>query len=117
MTAGIFNFDIEKGIQFKNTLTINIDGQPYDLTNYTAKLQIRETIKSSAALLTLTDGDGLTLGDDAGTIEIVISPDDTNAFTVNEVVYDLRLTDGDGVNVLSLIEGRIAIKPRVTRGS
>lgn len=115
MTAGVLNFTVERGIQFQKTLTITENGAAYDLTNFTAKMQLREQVNSSSALLTLTSGSGLTLGGTAGTIIITIPAAQSNAIDVPKAVYDLQLTNGSSINVLSLVGGTITFKQKVTR--
>jgi hypothetical protein len=88
---------------------------PVDLTNYTARMQIRPDINSSTILVTLTEANGgIVLGGTKGTVQIVIADTVTAAFTFTTAVYDLDLTDSNGV-VTRLLQGVITLDSAVTR--
>ncbi len=89
------------------------DGNPIDLTNYTAKMQARKTVGSTAVLMTATDGDGLVLGGVAGTIDIQLSPTQTS-INNRENVYDLEVTSPTGF-VTTLTQGLFEVVQDVTR--
>jgi len=67
---------------------------PMDLTGYGASMVIRECAKDSAMLLELTEGNGITLGDKAGTIDIEITAEQASNLTVGDNVYEIELRDG-----------------------
>jgi hypothetical protein len=88
---------------------------PVNLTGYTARMQIRETVESTATLHSMTTEDGgITLGGAAGTITLLISATDTAAFTFESGVYDLELVAGDGT-VTTVIEGNVCLVSETTR--
>ena len=66
---------------------------PVDLSTYGATMVIRECAEDSATLLTLTSGNGITLGAD-GTIEITITATQASNLTVGENVYEIELSQG-----------------------
>ena len=120
MSAGQFNFSIEKGtsppivITYKDSL-----GNPIDLTGYTAKMQVRPVAGSSTVILDLTSlsvpGPAtLILGGTAGTVSFAISPATTRAITAMTGVYDLELTPPSGLT-FRLLQGAISFIPEVTQ--
>jgi hypothetical protein len=88
---------------------------PVDLTGFTARMQIRETVDATAVLKSLTtENGGITLGDTAGTVDLLISATETAAFTFGNAVYDLELIDGSGI-VTRLLSGNVSLSKEVTR--
>lgn len=88
---------------------------PIDLTDYTARMQIRADIDSTAALLSLTtENGGITLGDEDGTITLYIAADVTEEIDWDCAVYDLELVTDDDI-VTRLLQGRITISKETTR--
>jgi hypothetical protein len=78
-------------------------------------MQIRPDINSSTILVTLTEANGgIVLGGTKGTVQIVIADTVTAAFTFTTAVYDLDLTDSNGV-VTRLLQGVITLDSAVTR--
>lgn len=102
-----------QGSTFSKTLTWNIDGVPVNLTGYTARMQVRSTYASATALVTLTNGSGITLGTTNGQITLTISAVATAAIAAGNYVYDLELTSGS--TVTRLLEGQFIVSPEVTR--
>ena len=88
---------------------------PVNLTGFTARMQIRETVESTAVLHSLTtENGGITLGGAAGTIALTISATDTAAFTFDTAVYDLEVVSGGGV-VTEIASGAVLMNNEVTR--
>lgn len=87
--AGNYDITIEKGADYDVTITWG--NPPVDLTDYTAKLEIRDRKGGSVLYETLTETDGITLGGVAGTIALHIEAADTAAYTFSRAVYDLKL--------------------------
>jgi hypothetical protein len=88
---------------------------PIDLTGWTARMQIRSEIDSTTVLISLTtENGGIALGDDAGTIELYISAEDTADIDWDCAVYDLELVNIDD-EPDRILAGRITISDEVTR--
>jgi hypothetical protein len=113
------DFCADQGATFKRTMTWRDSaGVPVDLTNYTAKFQVRPAYGSASALLDLTP----TLGGAAGTIVVVATDEETGALTVPDTggtppelfaVYDLLLIAPDGTQ-RRLLEGQFIVSRRVS---
>ena len=88
--------------------------QPVDLTDYTARMQIREKITSSTVIKELTTANGgITIDNTNKTISIYISAADTALFTFKTAVYSLELVNG--ALVLPFIFGGITLDTEITR--
>lgn len=130
------NLDCDQGAKFSQSLLWKDgDGVVMDLTGYSARMEIREEIPSSAILLTLETnpapgggaGNGrITLGEVDETVGVPlynilleIDATDTAAFATTEKVvwrYDLELLPSDNEDeVVRLIEGKFIVHPEVTR--
>lgn len=103
----------DQGSTFSKTLVWSIDGVPVNLTGYTARMQVRSSYTSATAVVTLTNGSGITLGTTNGQITLTISAIATAAIAAGNYVYDLELTSGG--TVTRLLEGQFIVSPEVTR--
>ena len=114
MKPGKYNFICPQGTTFSKQLTWEIDGDPVDLTTYTARMQVREKYTSPSATLTLTtENGGITLGGIQGTVDLDIDATSTSNLIAKEYVYDLELVSSSVVT--RLIEGKFIVTPEVTR--
>lgn len=89
---------------------------PIDLTNYVAKMQIRERYGDKSVVLSLTSdetsGSRLIKNNIAGQIRIILDDQETNIIPQGDYHYDLVITAvGD---VRRLLSGSMVIKPAVT---
>lgn len=117
MSAGKLKLLIEQGATFRKLLTwkAGTPAVPVDLTGCTARMQIRGVIDDAAPLVSLTtENGGITLGDDAGTIELYISDTDTADMAWTTGVYDLEVILANG-DVRRLLFGPVAVTQEVTR--
>lgn len=126
MSAGRYSFTIEQGattsfeIQYKNSSNV-----PYNLTGYSGRMQLRQTVDSSTVLLTLSsslnaDGTGLNFSGSNGTttqasgsIGVFISAVTSSLLSFDSAVYDLELVSGSVVT--RLLEGTVKLSKEVTR--
>jgi len=114
INPGDYNIKCPQGATFDKTFTISTDGQPMNLTGYTAAMQVCETYDSTSTVLSLTSGTGITLGGTAGTIAVLVSSTATAAITEGFYQYDLEITSGGGVTD-RLLQGKFVVTPQVTR--
>jgi hypothetical protein len=122
MAAGRYSFVIEQGSTLNFSIVYNdSNGQPVDLSQYSAKMQIRQTY-SSPPLLTLSsslnaDGTGLNMSSAvSGTIGIYIASCTSSLLTFNEALYDLDIISGSGncPVVNRILEGKVKLSKEVT---
>lgn len=115
MLAGIYNITCDQGATFTRVITIfEPDGEtPYDLTGYTARMQVRRQVDENDVLIELTTENGrIALGGVAGTVTLSISAEDT-AGLVDDGVYDLEIISG--ANVHRVLKGLFRLDYEVTR--
>lgn len=122
MAAGKYSFIIEQGSTVDFTIVYNdANGNPVNLSQYSSKMQIRETYGSNP-LLTLSsslnaDGTGLNMSNAAsGAIEIYIASCTSSMLTFNEAIYDLDIISGSGdcPVVTRILEGKVKLSKEVT---
>jgi hypothetical protein len=115
MPAGIYNIVAEQGATLTRTITWNnTAGQPINLTNYTARMQVRNDYDSSTALLTLTtENGGIALGGVLGTVVLAVSASSMALVASGSYVYDLELVLSDVVT--RLVQGSFTVNAEVTR--
>ena len=116
MAAGVYNFTVEQGT------TVAIDfayqtsaGVAIPLTNYTARMQARETISSPVAVIDATTANGqLTINGAGGIVSLALSATVTAALDFRTAAYDLEIVSSAGV-VTRLVQGTITLSREVTR--
>jgi hypothetical protein len=109
--AYIVNFYVEAGASFSRSVTYtNRDGTLFDLSDYTAELQVRLTPQSATKALTIIP----TIDVETATISWAFTPSQTSTLTASSYVYAMELTKDDG-SVIRLIEGSLTISPEVVR--
>jgi len=116
-SPGYLDLNCWQGANFDYTLTWETAGTPVNLTGYSARMQVRSNYDSGTAVVSLTNGTGITLGGTAGTILLEMNASTTAALdgTPNtQYIYDLELISGASY-VTRLVEGSFFINPEVTR--
>lgn len=117
MTAAKLNLPaIEKGATYRHTLIWQDSiGVAVNLTGCTAKMQVREEILSTAALLELSTENGrITITPAAGQIDLYIADEDTQVLTGAGGYYDLEIYHQNG-DTTRLSEGVWPFSDEVTR--
>lgn len=107
---------IDQGATYEETVEwVDSDGVAIPLTDYTARMQVRtEPDAADPPILDLTDGDGLTIDEPAGTVAIEIDAATTAALTPGRYQYDLEVESPAG-KVTRLIQGFCTVDAEVTR--
>lgn len=114
MRPGKYNLVIYQGSTFRKTFYYKPGGVAADLTGYTARCQIRETIASVTDLVELTtENGGITITALEGKIELLITATATAALTFTTAVYDIELING--TEVIRLVGGKVTLDKEVTR--
>lgn len=123
MLAGAYNFTIEQGATFTRLIEIEYPDPddltvfvPFDLTGYSASMQIRRTIDSANPQITLTDSNGrieIQSASVANAIRLSLSPEET-ALLETDGVYDIEIEDSSGV-VSRILKGTVTLSRQVTR--
>lgn len=119
MSAVTHNITIEQGatmrLLFRYETKDNLGVvTPVNLSTYTARMQIRKTLKADPPMLSLTtENGGITLGAD-GSIVVEATAEQTAALDAAVGVYDLELEAADG-RVTRLLKGNVKVSFEVTR--
>lgn len=114
METGNYNITARQGSTFNLNFTIDTNGTVWNLTGYTAAMQVRKATTSSTAILSLTSTSGITLGGAAGTVAVTASASTLAALPAGTWVYDLELTSGSSI-VYAVLSGKFIIKAEVTK--
>ena len=85
-------YNIIRGVQYDMTMTVYLNNMLMDLTGYTASFSLKESADSDRILLTLANGNGITLGGAAGTVSLAISETATDALPAGTVYFYLDMT-------------------------
>ena len=126
MIAGVYNITIEQGTTFYRLLDVMeptiLDPDVYEafnLTGYTARMQIRRTIESTTPMVSLTsptvNGNGITVMDGANNAISINMTDTTTSSLTTSGVYDLEIIKTSTGAVSRLIQGTITLSLEVTK--
>ena len=113
INPGTYNITCPQGATWDRTFTVNVGGTALNLTGYTAAIQVRDSADAGTAIISLTNGSGITLGGTAGTIGVVISSAITAGAAAGSYSYDLELNSGG--TITRLLEGSFNVTGNVTR--
>lgn len=126
MLAGNYNMTCQQGSTFRRTIEIEQPDLatdptgntfvPFNLSGYSAKMQVRRTIDSSSFLLELSTMNGaLTINPGNALNQIYIDVSASVTASVNTSgVYDIEIINPDGT-VTRVLQGIFNLSPEVTR--
>lgn len=106
------NIVIDQGADFSTTVTVTDDaGATVDLSNYTARGQIRKHYTSSTAVdLTVEFQSPRS----SGQVTLSLTNAQTGAMEAGRYLYDAEIESAAGI-VTRLVEGIATVTPQVTR--
>ena len=107
-----YNIVCDQATTFALDFTIQTGNTLWDLTGYTATMTVRPFVGSNTTTLVLTNGNGITLGGAAGTVNITISSTVTADLNPSRYSYDFVLNSGSVVT--RLLEGKFIVTAGVT---
>lgn len=115
MAAANYNFTLEQGVPLTETIFLkNANDTVKDLTDFTAKMQLKQYPSHSDVLLEMTTTNGkININTVTGAVSMIFSAEDTASLNFSEVSYDLFLYNGSGT--FRAIEGKITVKEVVTK--
>jgi len=117
--CGTLPIKIDQGAKFELPITyLDADQEPIDLTDYTAKMQIRVAAGADEAIITLTtdpDG-GIVIDGPNGKITVSIPATETADFSAPwEGFYDLKVIPPNAPeDAERVLQGSVCISPAVT---
>lgn len=111
--ATISNLYIDQGSTFTSILTVKDgNGALLDLTDFTAKSQIRKSYGSSTAYNFNAEIFG-TPAD--GQIRLILTPAQTEAISPGRYLYDVEITNTDTLEKIRVVEGLAIVTPQITQ--
>jgi hypothetical protein len=111
MSAGYQELFIEQGTDYNTTITLDdVDGNPFNLTGYTGKSQVRKSYYSTNATAQFVIS--IPTPNNGG-ISLSLSSANTANISAGRYVYDVMIKDSSN-NVTRVLEGIVNILPRVT---
>jgi len=123
MIAGVYNLFIEQGATFARLIEIEYPDPvdptiflPYDLSGFSASMQIRRTIDSTSPQITLTSNNGRIEMQPSGVenaLRLYLDPEDTSIIETDGV-YDIEIQDGGG-DIQRILRGTVTLSREVTR--
>jgi hypothetical protein len=112
---GRYDITFVQGSTFRMTPIWKIGGVPVDVTDFQARLQVRERISDDQTVLSLTEADHITVGTTDGAFEIVVSDEETALLDFRSPgFYDFEVESAGG-DVTRLLHGRAGLSREVTR--
>lgn len=126
MLAGNYDITCQQGSTFTRLIEIEqpdlaLDPtgntfEPFDLSGYAARMQVRRTIDSSAFLLDLnTENGALSINPNDANNHIAIHiPAEVTASVNTSGVYDIEIISAEGI-VTRVLQGVFHLSPEVTR--
>ena len=110
------NFEVDQNATFNFQVQYmeNDEVTPIDLTGASAKMQVRDTKGGSKLAFSLTSpSGGITIDGPNGTLDIKITPTQTNKLFYPKSAYDIMVVDTNG-NKIKLLEGFMTLNRSVT---
>ena len=109
------NFEVDQNTTFTFVIEYtDSNNNPIDLTGASAKMQVRDTKGGSKLAFTLTSpSGGIQIDGPEGTIDVTVTPTQTNKLFYPKSSYDVILTDSNG-NKTKLVEGFLTLSRSVT---
>lgn len=120
MPAAYWKLRLDQGetwsllLRLSNSASGETPAAPLNLTGFTVRMQIRESITSATPLLSLTVGDGITVTPLTGEILIEVADDVIAAWAWRYALYDLEIESPSG-RTTRLLKGEVEVSPEVTR--
>jgi hypothetical protein len=122
MLAGIYNITCQQGSTFVRVIRIEYPDavdptifHPFDLSGYSVRMQVRRTISSSTAMISLdTDDNGIEItSPEDGEITVTMTDAQTAELT-SDGVYDIEIVS-DSNFVTRILQGEFRLSLEVTR--
>lgn len=108
--AQIQNIYIDQGTTFSLSIIVSDqNGDPKDLSDYTAAAQMRKSYYTNTAINFTAD---VTMPLD-GEVTISMTAEETSAIKAGRYVYDIEITSE--LETLRVLEGIVVINPEVTK--
>lgn len=109
------NFKIVQGDTFSVLVTYqNPDGTDINLTEYTARMDVRNEPSGKILCASTTSSNGIVIDPVNGELNITFTPAQTRKFTTPSAAYQLKLISPSGVHT-TILSGYFSVTPAVIR--
>lgn len=112
MQTGRYNISARQGQTFNFSFTIKTDGTPWNLSTYSARMQVRPNNISSTKYLDLVSPTNITLTS-GGSVSITVNATTMAGIVYGNHVYDIELESAGGT-VYTVLEGKFQVRQEVT---
>lgn len=121
MLAGNYNIVCEQGTTFSRRFELQYPDSvdptiyyPFNFAGYTARMQVRRTLESATAMITLTtENGGIEIEAEEGAVTVLMTSTQTASID-SSGLYDIELIDSSG-NVSRMVQGEFILSREVTR--
>jgi hypothetical protein len=113
MQAGRFSITATQGKTFNFSFTVKTNGTAWNLTGYTARMQVRKSAVSTGTVLNLVSPTNITLNSE-GKVAVSVNATTMAGIAFGEYVYDIELESSNGT-VYPTLEGKFLLRQEVTR--
>lgn len=110
--AGKYNIVARQGSTFKLNFTVETDGTAWNLSTYSARMQVRKSTAASTTLLDLTDDAEISMNS-SGYVQVTVADTVMADLPVGRWVYDFEVDSG--AETTALLEGRFIVEAEVTQ--
>lgn len=109
--AAISNLFIDQGSDYSNIITVRAaNGQPLNLTGFTAKSQLRKSFGSSVAY----EFNATIFSAPTGKLRLQISAANSEQIPPGRYLYDVEITSQSGT-ITRVVEGIVTMTPQITK--
>jgi len=114
--GNVVELEIAQGATFSRAISyLQANGSPRDLTDYTARMQIRTAVGGDLIVELNTENGGIIIEGLLGRVTMTMGSAETAALPATTGVFDLELSSPDATPVVTrLLEGTVTITPEVT---
>lgn len=103
-----YNIDIKQGTSFHLVIEMKENDEFVNLANHTAVMKVRQDYHEEILLELNTSNQRIKI-DEGGTIELVLTAEETKALKFKEGMYDLLLTNSY-TEVNCILHGKLFVK-------
>lgn len=114
MAAGRYNIVAEQGATFTLQFTVDTDGVEWDLSTYSARMQVRSSASATTAFLDLSSTDGDITLSAVGVVVVTVDATTMSDVPAGRHAYDLEVESAGG-QVTRLLEGKFTVRAEVTQ--
>jgi hypothetical protein len=110
-----YDLRFNQGSRFELPINVTESGVTKDLTNWTARMQIRQFKDSATVLADYTILNGrITVNGPTGRVTVLVPASVTDGYEWGDGVYDLEIVAPDG-DAIRIMEGTVSFSKQVTR--